>query len=129
MIFLLLLLDVLVNNFTSYSSYFFIVYLYNKSYKYYLLTGLTLDFIIFNNLFLNTILLSIIYLVNKIFKDLNKNNFYNYIFIIIFNYLLFIILSNILMRNSISNTLILLGSNLVINIMFYVLCYRTCKRI
>ena len=48
MILLLILLDILINNYTKYSSYFFLIYLYNKPYKYYLLTGIILDFIIFN---------------------------------------------------------------------------------
>jgi len=128
MIYLLLIIDVLLNNFTSYTSYFFIIFLYNKPYKFFLLTGVILDFIIFNNLFLNTILLSVIYLCNKVFKDLNKHNFYNYIFINIFNYLLFIILSNLLMCNNITNILIIIGSSLLINLIFYVLSYRICKQ-
>lgn len=124
MIYLLLLLDILINNYTSYTSYFFIIYLYNKPFKYYLLTGLILDLIIFKSLFINTLILSLIYLLNKVFKDLNKSNIYNYIFINIFNYIAFIILSNIMYFTNIDNILILLGSNLLINIIFYILSYR-----
>ena len=80
MIYLLVILDILLNNYSNFNTYFFIIYLYNKKYKYYLLTGLILDLIIFNN-FYNTIILSIIYLFNKVFKDLNKNKIYNYIYI------------------------------------------------
>lgn len=127
MIYLLLFLDILINNFTNYTSYFFIIYLYNKPYKYFLLTGLILDFIILDSLFLNTILLSIIYIINKVFKDLNKSNLYNYIFINVFNCLLFIILSNLLFSSNLSRILIILGHNLLINLIFYCLTYRTCN--
>lgn len=124
MIYLLLLLDILVNNYTNYTSYFFIIYLYKKSYKHYLLTGLILDLIIFKSLFTNTIILSLIYLFNKVFKELNEYNIYNYIFVNVFNYISFIILSNIIFFTNINNVLIILGSNLLINIIFYMLSYR-----
>lgn len=124
MIYLLLLLDILVNNYTNYTSYFFIIYLYKKSYKHYLLTGLILDLIIFKSLFTNTIILSLIYLFNKVFKELNEYNIYNYIFVNVFNYISFIILSNIIFFTNINNVLIILGSNLLINIIFYLLSYR-----
>jgi len=124
MIYLLIILDILINNFTKYTSYFFIIYLYNKPYKYYVLVGLILDFIIFNTYFYNLIILTIIYLLDKLLKDLNKNNFYNFIFIAIYNYLLFIILSNLIVFNNLEYIFLSIGSNLVINIIFYVLSYR-----
>jgi len=129
MIFGLILLDVLINNYTKYTSYFFIIYLYNKSYKYYLITGLILDFIIFDKLLMNTLVLTIMFFINKLFKDLNKNNIYNYIFVNFFNYLLFIIISNLLSINSIYNILIIIGKNLVINVLFYILSHRIQKKI
>lgn len=124
MIYLLIILDVLINNFTKYTSYFFIVYLYNKPYKYYVLVGLILDFIIFNTYFYNLIILTIIYLLDKLLKDLNQNNFYNFVFITIYNYLLFIILSNLIVFNNLEYIFLSIGSNLIINIIFYVLSYR-----
>ena len=127
MIYLLVLLDVLISNYTKYTSYFFVIYLYNKPYKYYLLCGLLLDLVIFNSYLFNTIILSLMFLINKIFEGLNKNNIYNYAFINIFNYLLYIILTNLSLLNSINNILILIGNNLIINILFYILCYRVYK--
>lgn len=124
MIFLLTFLDILINNYTRYTSFFFIIYLYNKSYKYYLITALILDFIIFDTYFYNLIILSTIYLFNKIFKSLNKNNFFNYVFINIFNFIIYIIISNLFMYNSIENILISIGNYLIINILFYILSYR-----
>ena len=124
MIFLLAFLDILINNYTRYTSFFFIIYLYNKSYKYYLITALILDFIIFDTYFYNLIILSTIYLFSKIFISLNKNNFFNYVFINIFNFIIYIIISNLFMYNSIENILISIGNYLIINILFYILSYR-----
>jgi len=122
-----ILLDILINNFTNYISFFFIVYLYNKTYKYYLYIALILDFIIFETYFYNIIILTIIYTFNKIFKDLNKNNFLVFFFINMFNYLLYIILSNIIVFNNVDNILLSIGSNLFINTIFYILSYRLVK--
>ncbi len=127
MIFLLVLLDVLVGNYTIYTSYFFLVYLYNKSYKYYLLTGLILDLIIFHNTLYNTIILSIMYLLNRVFKDLNKKNFYNYLFILTFDYLIYIILSNVINYSTIPHILTNIGLHLIINLIFYILSFRVIK--
>lgn len=127
MIFLLILLDILINNLTSYTSYFFIVYLYNKAYKYYLLTGLILDLLIFSSLPLNTIILSIMFLANKIFTNLNKNNFYNFIFFSTYNYILYIILTNLSVFNTIPFILTEIGYHLFINIIFYILVFRVIK--
>jgi len=124
MIYLLLILDIIINNFSKYNSYFFIIFLYNKRYKDYLLTGLILDILIFDKFLINTIILSVIYIFNKIFKELNKKNKYNYIFINIFNYILYIILSNIVLLNSFYNIFLQIGQNLIINIIFYILSYR-----
>lgn len=127
MIYLLVILDILLNNYSNFNTYFFIIYLYNKNYKYYLLTGLILDLIIFNS-FYNTIILSIIYLFNKVFKDLNKNNIYNYIFINSFNYLMYIILTNVFVLNSIKEILLSIGYNLFINAFFYILSYNFYRK-
>ncbi len=127
MIYLLLLLDILINNYTIYTSYFFIIYLYNKTYKYYLLTGLILDLIIFKTYYIHIIILSIMYFCNQIFKDLNKNNLLNFIFFTIYNYIIFIILTNLFNLNNIEYILILIGSNLFINIIFYILSFSLVK--
>ena len=124
MIYFLILLDIIINNYTPYTSFFFIIYLYQKPYKYYLLTALILDFLIFNTYFYNLIILSLMYLMNQMFNNLNKNNFYVYLFFVIFNYLSYIILSNILNLNSLYHILISIGANLIINLLFYLLAYK-----
>ena len=127
MIYILILLDVILNNYSNFNTYFFIIYLYNKKYRYYLITGLILDLIIFKGIY-NTIILSIIYIFNYIFKDLNKNNIYNYMLINTTDYLLYILLSNIFVMNNIRIIIFSIGYNSIINILFYYLYFRVYKR-
>lgn len=124
MIFLWLIIDILINNYTKFTSFFFIIYLYNKSYKYYLYLGIILDFIIFNTYFYNIIIFTIIYLMNKPLKELNMNNIWNYIFVNIYNYLLYIIFSNLFVFNNLNHIFLSIGNNLIINIIFYILSFR-----
>ena len=127
MIYFLILLDVIINNFTNFTSYFFLIYLYKKDYKAYLLTGLILDLVIFSYFPLNTIILSIMYFLNCLFKNLNQKNFYNFVFITLFNYIIYIIISNILLFTDIKTILTMIGYHLVFNLIFYVLAFRVIK--
>lgn len=127
MIYVLLIIDILINNYTKYTSYFFITYLYNKPYKYYLITALILDFVIFKGLY-NTIILTFMYLCNKIFKPLNKNNLFSYLFITIFNYIFYILFSNLLLFNNITIILIKIGKNLIFNLIFYLLSFNLARK-
>ena len=78
MIYLLLLLDILINNYTRKTSMLFLIYLYDKPYKDYLLTSLIFDLIIFRCPY-NIFILTIMYFINKLFKNLNKKNILNYL--------------------------------------------------
>ncbi len=124
MIYLLILLDIIITNYSPYTSLFFLIYLYNKSYKYYLLVGLILDLIVFNTYLFNLIILSLMYIMNQIFNNLNKNNFWVYSFFLLFNFISYIILSNLFNLNSIYHILLSIGSNLLINLIFYLLAYH-----
>ena len=124
MIFILFCLDIFINNFTIYTSFFFIIYLYNKTYRYYLYVGLILDLIILDTYFINVIILSIVYLMNILLKDLNKYNFYNFLFITIYDYLIYIIASNLIELNNLNYVFLSIGSNLIINLVFYILSYK-----
>ena len=127
MIYFLILLDIIINNYSSFTSYFFIIYLYNKPYKYYLLTALIFDLVIFNTLYINIIIFSILYFLNKIFANLNKNNIFTFLFFCLFNYNFYIILSNLLNINGFAHILMNIGTNLLINILFYLLSFRLFK--
>ena len=124
MIYLSIILDILTFNYTSLKSFFFIRYLYNKSIIYYICSGIFLDIIIFHSFFINTIILIIIYFINKLFKYFNKSNYIIYLIINLFNIILFIILTNLCNLNSIKYTLILIGNSLIINILFLSISYK-----
>ncbi len=124
MIYLGIILDILTFNYTSLKSFFFIRYLYNKSIIYYICSGVFLDIIIFQSYFINTIILIIIYFINKLFKYFNKSNYIIYLIINLFNIILFIILTNLCNLNSIKYTLILIGNSLIINILFLSISYK-----
>lgn len=124
MIYLGIILDILTFNYTSLKSFFFIRYLYNKGIIYYICSGVFLDIIIFQSYFINTIILIIIYFINKLFKYFNKSNLYIYLIINLFNIILFIILTNLCNLNSIKYTLILIGNSLIINILFLIISYK-----
>ena len=89
-----------------------------------ILDVLILDLVIFNHPFYNLIFLSAIYLLNKVFTDLNKNNILNFIFINTFNLIVYIILSNLSSYFSIPVILINIGNSLFINLLFYMLSYN-----
>ena len=124
MIYLSIILDIFMYNYTSLKSFFFIRYLYNKSIIYYICSGIFLDIIIFHSFFINTIILIIIYFINKLFKYFNKSNYIIYLIINLFNIILFIILTNLCSLNSIKYTLILIGNSLIINILFLSISYK-----
>ncbi len=126
MIYFLILIDIIIANYTKYNTYFFIIYLYNKKYKDYLLTALILDIIIFQNIY-NLIILTIIYFLNKLFHNLNKNNIAVYLLINTFNYTMYIILSNILTFTTINNILLKIGLNIPFSLLFYILSYKENK--
>ena len=123
MIFLLLFLDILVGCFGKYFTYFVIVYVYNKPFKYYLLVGLLLDFVLFSTYYIYIIIFSLIYLVNKLFSKFNKTNFLIYIFNVLVDLLFFVIISNILFKNDFYRIFYIMKNGLVINIIFYIIYY------
>ena len=128
MIYPLIFLDILINNYSPYTSFFFLTFLYQKSYKYYFLTALILDFIVFNTYYYNLIILTIMYFLNKIFTFLNLDNILSYLFFFLFNYNAYIILSNLMALTSIRSLFVSLGSNLLINMFFYLLCYNILSK-
>ena len=73
--------------------------------------------------FLNVFILSIIYVLNKLFKNLNKENIFSFIYYNLFNYIIYIILTNLISFNSFNTTLIMIGKYLFLNILFYLLVF------
>lgn len=129
MIYLSILLDILIYNYSSFNSYFFIRYLYNKNILYYICSGLFLDIIIFHSILVNTIILIIIYYINILFRRFNKDNLYIYLINLLFSMFIYIFITNIINYNSIYNIFILIGNSLFINILFYIISYKSNNKL
>ena len=127
MIYPLIFLDLLINSYSHFCTYFFLIFLYNKSYLSYLLVGLIFDLLLFNTYFISTIIFTIIYFSNKIFKDIDKESFLNYLLINLFNFELFIILSNIIFNNFM-NSISVIGKSILLYLIFISLSYRLINR-
>ena len=110
----LLLLDILIYNFTSYLSYFSLLNINNKSYIYNISIALLLDTLITKIFPLNIIWFTIFFILKKYLFKFNYHNFLTYyifniliIFIyylinnILFSYITLINIINVLLINSI----------------------------
>ena len=73
---ILFLLDFLIYNYTSYSTYFILLNLMaKKNYKKLILIGLILDFFVLNTYFKNTLILIVLILINKYILNFNKKKY------------------------------------------------------
>ena len=81
------LLDILIYNFTTYHSYFFLINITNKSYLYNLIVALFIDVFITKTFGLNLILVSLLYLLSRVFIKINLNNILIYSLVNIINIL------------------------------------------
>ena len=97
---ILFLLDFLIYNYTSYSTYFILLNLMvKKNYKKLILIGLILDFFVLNTYFKNTLILIILILINKYILNFNKKNIVVFLAISIINYHFFIIFNSLINHN------------------------------
>lgn len=122
-----LILDIFIYNYTKYKSYFFLVSLYNKNIIYYIGMGLILDFIVFNTFLLNSIILLIIYFINKFFSRYNIKNIYIYLLNLLVDYIVYISITNLVLNNALNVILVNIGKSLILNLLFYFLCFKLKK--
>lgn len=122
-----LILDIFIYNYTKYKSYFFLVSLYNKNIIYYIGMGLILDFIVFNTFLLNSIILLIIYFINKFFSRYNIKNIYIYLLNLLVDYIVYISITNLVLNNALNIILVNIGKSLILNSLFYFLCFKLKK--
>lgn len=122
-----LILDIFIYNYTKYKSYFFLVSLYNKNIIYYIGMGLILDFIVFNTFLLNSIILLIIYFINKFFSRYNIKNIYIYLLNLLVDYIVYISITNLVLNNALNVILVNIGKSLILNLLFYLLCFKLKK--
>lgn len=122
-----LILDIFIYNYTKYKSYFFLVSLYKKNIIYYIGMGLILDFIVFNTFLLNSIILLIIYFINKFFSRYNIKNIYIYLLNLLVDYIVYISITNLVLNNALNIILVNIGKSLILNLLFYFLCFKLKK--
>lgn len=128
MIWYLILLDILIYNYTNYKSFFFLVsvnLLKPNDYIKIALIGLFLDFIILNQFFINTISLLILFFLNKKVFPLKSRSFCYYLMSYIFNYLTYTLILSTYNQNFNLNTF---SISLVINLIFVILSYNLFKK-
>lgn len=122
-----LILDIFIYNYTKYKSYFFLVSLYNKNIIYYIGMGLILDFIVFNTFLLNSVIILIIYFINKFFSRYNIKNIYIYLLNLLVDYIVYISITNLVLNNALNIILVNIGKSLILNLLFYFLCFKLKK--
>jgi len=125
---MLLFLDVLIYNYTNYNSFFFLVAinLYDQNDYIKILTlGLTLDLILLNQPFINTISLFLIFIINKRFIKIQTKNLNDYVYINLFNFLIYNSILIIINQNlDIYKFMI----SLIVNFLFYLLSYNLVQK-
>lgn len=115
-----LFLDILIYNYTSYKTFFFLLNINNINYIKVLSIGIILDYFILNTYFLNVLLLTTLYILRKyIFKN-TINHFPYYLLFNIFCLLLYYLITNIVF-NYLNIRLII--SILIINTISIIISY------
>ena len=105
---ILLLIDILIYNYTSLPSLFFIINLNDHDYLKILGVGLFLDLIVLRTLFLNTIFLTGVYLLRKYYLKINLNNFLIYYFFNLIVMLIYYLVMNLVFNYINLNYLLLI---------------------
>lgn len=123
-----LFLDVLIYNYTSYNSFFFLLSLLtidDKEYIKVIILGLLLDLIIFNLPYINTTILLLLFIINKKIIKIKDRSLKTFLYLILFDYFVYIFFLIMLNRNlNFTNFII----SIIINIIFYVLSYNNLKK-
>ncbi len=116
-----LILDILIYNYTPYLSYFFLLNINTKSYIYNLALAFLIDLLITPNPFYTTIFITIIYYLHHYLFKLNYHNFNIYYLINIITIILYYIFSMLIFKYlTFSNIL----NILIINSIFIAICYK-----
>ena len=127
MIWLLLLLDVLIYNFTSYSTYFFLLSILITSKKdcvSIIILGLFLDFVVLSTPFVNTIILLLLFFLDKKFFKMQKRELKSFLLITNFNFVFYYFLLSALYSLDLST----FALTFLINLLFCLLSYNLLKK-
>lgn len=124
-----LLIDFFLSFFSSTPTYFLLIsillYPKNKIFLF-LLIPLTLDLIILNTYFLNTIIFTIMFLIIKHLK-VTKINLINYLILLTFLYLFYLLSIGLINNYSLNYLFKFILNNYIYNLIFYLLCYKILK--
>ena len=116
-----LLLDILIYNFTGYSSYFFLVNISNKDFFTNLISALIIDLFITPTFFLTTLLVIVFYLIKKYWLKINFHNFLIYTLYNLANIFIYCCLMQFIFKPY--NTS--LFTILIINLIFIIISYKS----
>lgn len=119
----LILLDILIFNFTSYSTYFFLllpIFYKKQEYIIIIFAGLFIDVILLNIPFLNTIILLILFFLNKKIIKLKKKTLMNFLLVANFNFAIYHLIMSFFYNFNIIN----FAESFFLNFMFCLLSYN-----
>ena len=122
---ILLLLDLLIYNFTTAQTYLVLLnFSYKKKISTLFLIALILDFILFSTLYKNLFVFLILFLLNHFVYNYDLKNLVHYLSVQILNYSLFIFLSMLLSFNfSFSACCNIIVEHLLLNFIIWILFY------
>ena len=114
------LLDILIGNYSNFTTFFFLNNLNNKSFIYNLAVAIFLDFIVLKTYYINIVLISLFYILYKYcFKEI-LNNYYKYVFVNLLFTILYYVITTSLFGYLNMNFLLKL---VIIHFVFYSICY------
>lgn len=96
-----MILDIITYNYTNYYSFFFLNYLNKKNIYFIIFIGLLIDNLFLNTYFILTLILLILYFLDKFIKHYYLKNIINYIVFLFLLSLIFNVSFFYLLKNSI----------------------------
>lgn len=124
----LLILDILIYNLTPYNSFFFLLSLFflrKNDYLRVIILGLILDFIILDKFLINTVILLIIFTINKKIIPLKNRDLKTYLIFNIISYLFFVLCLAVINQKFNFSSFI---ESLIIQIIFILTSYKMLKK-
>ncbi len=125
-----LFIDLIISYFTNSPTFFFLlnfVLIAKNNYPKLLIITLILDLLILNTYFLNTFILIILFLLYKKLK-ITKVSLFTYILSLSLIYIFYIISLGLINNYSLVFLLTFIFKNYLINLIFYILCYKILKK-
>ena len=130
--FILAIMDILIYNFTPYKSFLFLLslcFLNKKDYLTVIALGIFIDLVITNTLFINTIILSVLFYINKYLFKIKRKKVIPFLLINLFNYGIYSLTTYLIYNHfNLKFISINLINNLIINLIFWLFSYNLMKK-